>query len=112
MKNKKSRLGNQKFAFAQRAAMENDDIRAGIEAETPSPSEINTNQSIIPQVAPIIDSSSKSNSFTRLTVQVDSQVDRKIEFARVILQKKKQDLINELLTDALARLNVQFPSQL
>lgn len=107
---RKSRLG---YAFAKNMNVENDQIDDSNELIVPMPTENKPTEISMPRPTNSgNDASQNQVSLTRLTVQVESRVDRKIEYARVILKKKKQDLINELLSDSLARLNIDFPSQL
>jgi hypothetical protein len=47
--------------------------------------------------------------YVRITTQVVSKIDRQLEYARVMLGKKKQDLINDLLSDGLKNLGITFP---
>lgn len=104
MKNKKSRLPAPRFAFAK---MDNEESTPFPQQEqeisvanTPERSVINDNltKSIVERV-----------EYTRITTQVASQIDRQLEYARVMLGKKKQDLINDLLADGLKRLDISFP---
>ena len=102
---RKSRLPAPKFAFAQKHSNEShsDAINSDHEITPISPK----NSEIVNE-APKTNTSAKVE-YTRITTQLVSQNDRKLEYAGLILGKKKQDLINELLAEGLDRLNISFP---
>jgi hypothetical protein len=87
---KKYRLPEPKFAFAKKAiedSNQSDDFNS--ENRVPSPE-----QGIISER---ISYTNKKVEYTRITAQITSQIDRRLEYAVLILDRKKQDLINELL---------------
>lgn len=103
---KKSRLPNHKFAFAKKIAEESQSDRViSSDPEMVSPSSI---EMVDVREIPKNNTLAKVE-YTRITTQLIAQNDRKLEYAVLILGKKKQDLINELLADGLDRLNISFP---
>ena len=46
---------------------------------------------------------------TRITVQISSSIDQKLEYAAIFLRKKKGVLINDLLSESLNLLDINFP---
>ncbi len=98
---KKSRLPSPKFAFAKKAIEESTQSDVFDPEIRMSPSE---QENIDKKISTI-----KKVEYTRITTQLVSQIDRRLEYAVLILGKKKQDLINELLSEGLERLNINFP---
>ena len=97
---RKSRLPAPKFAFAQKTTREADSLDS--ENVSPLPEALESREVPRNNIPAKVD-------YTRITTQLISQNDRKLEYAVLILGRKKQDLINELLADGLDRLNISFP---
>ena len=109
MTNKKSRLGSEpKFAILKRSGEESSksDNNSNQNHFDQSPKELVSKESGNQNYL----SSSDKVEYTRITTQIDSKTDQQLEFARVILKKKKQDLINELLSRGLRDLGISFPN--
>jgi hypothetical protein len=103
---KKSRLPNHKFAFAKKIAEESQSDR--VIASDPGMASPSSIEMVDVRELPKNNALAKVE-YTRITTQLIAQNDRKLEYAGLILGKKKQDLINELLADGLDRLNISFP---
>jgi hypothetical protein len=102
---RKSRLPAPKFAFAQKHS---DGSQSDAINSDPEISPISSKSSEIVNELPKSNTSAKVD-YTRITTQLISLNDRKLEYASFILGKKKQDLINELLSNGLDSLNIAFP---
>lgn len=109
MTNKKSRLGSEpKFAILKRTGNKNSvDNKSNEKNLDQSPKELVSQEVSDENYSKSIP---EKIEFVRITTQIDSKTDQQLELARVILKKKKQDLINELLSKGLNDLGISFPS--
>lgn len=109
---RKTRLPEPKFAFAKKAIEESVQSIDSINPESSGEDAIVVPEQKILEVEEISKTSlvrPAKVEYTRITTQLASQLDRKLEYAVLILGKKKQDLINELLANGLDNLGISFP---